>query len=187
MSKKGYIALYRQIQSHKIWEDKPFSKGQAWIDILLSVNYHDSTMSGTKIERGSWMISLPKLAARWGWSRNKVRTFLGTLQGDGMITAKGTAKGMALTVVNYDKFQGQGTAQSTAKGIEEGTAEGTTKGTAKGTHPNKTNNTRSKERKKKDLAPDFDFSEEEMARHDPKDEAYWREALRREREGTLYE
>ena len=181
MSKKGYIALYRQIQSNKIWEDKPFSKGQAWVDILLSVNYHESTMQGDKIERGSWIISLPKLAQRWGWSRNKVRTFLGTLEGDGMITAKGTAKGMALTVVNYDKYQSQGTAQGTA----EGTGKGTAKGTAKGTHPNNTNNTRSKEKKKKGLTPTFDFSEDEIARHDPNDEPYWQELLRikNEREG----
>jgi len=41
MADKGWISLHRKIQGHWIWQDKPFSKGQAWIDILLMVNHKE--------------------------------------------------------------------------------------------------------------------------------------------------
>ena len=31
----GWIKVSRAIQEHWVWDEKPFSKGQAWIDLLL--------------------------------------------------------------------------------------------------------------------------------------------------------
>jgi len=39
---KGWIRVYRSIQEHWLWQEKPFSKGQAWLDLLLSANHQDS-------------------------------------------------------------------------------------------------------------------------------------------------
>lgn len=195
MSKYGYVSIHRQIQEHWLWEAMPFDIRSAWLDILLSANYHNSRLmiGGTLIEipRGTWFVSIQTLATRWGWSRNRVEHFLGELSKDGMIETKGTARGTLITIVNYGKFQSEGGAKGVAKGeakrVAEGVAEGETEGEAEGVHPNKGNKGNKGNKRSRTAPPDFDFSEEEMARHDPKDEAYWREALRREREGTLYE
>jgi len=37
MPGNGWISLHRRIQEHWIWQDKPFSKGQAWIEMMISV------------------------------------------------------------------------------------------------------------------------------------------------------
>ena len=43
---KGYIKLYRGLQDCWIWQDKePFTKRDAWIDLLLSANHADRHQS----------------------------------------------------------------------------------------------------------------------------------------------
>jgi hypothetical protein len=42
--KRGWICLHRQIQDHWLWEDRPFSRGQAWIDLLMLANHEDKKM-----------------------------------------------------------------------------------------------------------------------------------------------
>ena len=37
----GWIKIHRDILYHEIWSDKPFSKGQAWIDLILLANHSD--------------------------------------------------------------------------------------------------------------------------------------------------
>jgi len=41
---KGWISVYRSIQGHWLWEDRPFARGQAWIDLLLQANYKDKNI-----------------------------------------------------------------------------------------------------------------------------------------------
>ena len=36
---KGYITINRKLQKHWLWDDKPFSKGQAWIDMLMRARH----------------------------------------------------------------------------------------------------------------------------------------------------
>lgn len=105
----GYIKLYRDIQEHWIWQDKPFSKGQAWIDLLMTANHDENkVVLGNKIilvERGCLITSEVKLAKRWGWSRCKVRTFLELLVNDGMIDKKSDSKKTYLKILNYNVWQ----------------------------------------------------------------------------------
>lgn len=106
----GWISLHRKIQEHWLWEERPFSKGQAWIDILLLVNHEDGKvfMDGELIEvyRGEHITSEPKLAERWGWSRTKVRNFLDLLEKEGMIkNIKEGRKRTRLRVLNYNVYQ----------------------------------------------------------------------------------
>lgn len=107
---QGWISVHRKIQSHWLWEDKPFSKGQAWIDILLLANHEDkkTLMDGQLIEvkRGECITSEPKLAERWGWSRTKVRNFLEMLEQDEMIkNIKEGRKRTRLKVLHYNEYQ----------------------------------------------------------------------------------
>lgn len=139
--KPGFVAIFRKIQDHWIWQDP--ERLHAWLDILISAQFHDSEkmIKGklVKVPRGSWFISQKTLESRWGWSKNKIRHFIGTLVEEGMITAKGTTCGTILTVVNYELYQNPGTAKGTPKSTSEGTPEGTPEGKPEGTHTNKGN------------------------------------------------
>jgi len=83
---RGYIKLYRRLQSNKLWLSEPFSRGQAWVDMVLLANYKDGFMRkrGVRvdIQRGQLGWSERKLAERWQWSRGKVRRFLKELEKD---------------------------------------------------------------------------------------------------------
>lgn len=105
----GFFKVDRQIFDHWLWEDKPFSKGQAWIDLIGLANYEDgkTPYQGKVItcKRGTIYRSISYLAERWGWSRDKTRSFLNLLESDGMVTIKATTHQTTITLVNYGKFQ----------------------------------------------------------------------------------
>lgn len=106
---KGWISLSRKIQDCFIWEDKPFAKGQAWVDMLLLANHSEkkflSKNEVVNLSRGSFITSDIRLGERWGWGRKKVRLFLELLENEQMIVTKRNSKGTAITVVNYDAYQ----------------------------------------------------------------------------------
>ena len=116
---KGWISLYRSIQDNWLWEEKPFSKAQAWLDLLLSANHKEAKilMDNTliKLEKGSFFTSELKLADRWGWSKKKVRNFLELLSNDNMIVKESTKKGTKITIVNYEVYQQRGNHEGTIK------------------------------------------------------------------------
>ena len=105
----GYFVIDRQIFDHWLWDDKPFSKGQAWIDLIGLANYEDSKTpyKGEVItcKRGTVNRSISYLARRWGWSREKTRTFLALLASDNMVELKATTNRTTITLINYGKYQ----------------------------------------------------------------------------------
>lgn len=107
----GYILLYKQITDRDswLWSDKPFSRGQAWIDLLLMANYQDQKVAVKgqiiDIKRGQLLRGTNNLADRWGWSRSKVLRFLAQCEADGMCFVNGTAYGTVITIRNYDVYQ----------------------------------------------------------------------------------
>jgi len=109
--KKGYYPLFRRIQKHWLWKDKPFSKGQAWIDLLLRVNNTDETIDVPlgncvfKIEPGQFILAVDELPGLWGWGEKKVRLFLERLELEEMILKRGTKKGTIFTVVNQQDYK----------------------------------------------------------------------------------
>lgn len=106
--KQGWVPVKRQIQEHWLWKDKPFSQGQAWIDLIMLANYEDKKMpyKGEIItcERGTVNLSISYLANRWGWSRDKTRRFLKLLESDGMVTVKATTHRTTITLENYSIY-----------------------------------------------------------------------------------
>ena len=107
---KGFIKLHRNIQDHWLW-DEPFSKAQAWIDLLLMVNHAPARFKHgshfVELDRGQTVTSAYKLAARWRWGEKKARTFLGQLESEGMIRKEATRHYTVLTIENYSKWQGE--------------------------------------------------------------------------------
>ena len=110
MSSQGWIKLHRKIEDDWLWSDKPFSKGQAWIDLLLMVNHEDNSIlfNGELIEvkQGQRITSIKQLCKRWGWSNTKVVNFLKLLEQDKKIILEITSrKKSVVTIVNYSKYQ----------------------------------------------------------------------------------
>ena len=104
-----YILIYRDIKNHWIWDDKPFDKSRAWIDLIMSANYNGvKVMLGNEIvevKRGEFITSQKKLKNLWGWSISKIRSFLEMLEKDNMIVLKKDSKKTAIEIVNYDDYQ----------------------------------------------------------------------------------
>lgn len=119
MAKQGWISIYRGIQTSWLWDEKPFTKGQAWIDLLLLANYQEKKFllgnETIEVNTGDIITSEVRLSARWGWSRTKVRSFLSLLEKEHMITQKKDSKKTAINIVNYSKFQDTQTAKKQQK------------------------------------------------------------------------
>lgn len=109
MAKQGWISLHRSIQDNWIWEEKPYDKARAWIDILLMVNHEKKkVLLGTQlidVDKGEKITSIRKLADRWGWSTTKVDSFLKMLESDKMIELKKDTKKTVIKVLNYANYQ----------------------------------------------------------------------------------
>ncbi len=89
----GWIKLFRAIRQHRLWKEKPFAEGQAWIDLLIRANFHTSTVVNPRsshvhqFEAGEVLCSIRSLALAWGWDRLTVRRWLVQQKKDGMIEA----------------------------------------------------------------------------------------------------
>lgn len=124
MSDRGFIVIDRALFSHWIWEERPLSKGAAWIDLIGLANY--KTVKKTVGEnvvtykRGTVFRSILQLSKRWGWDRKKVTRFLRALESDKMVALNSTTQGTTITIVNYSKYQ----IDSTTKGTTDGTTIG---------------------------------------------------------------
>ena len=120
---KGYIKLHRELQDNPLWKSEPFSKGQAWVDMLLRANHqHNEFIIGNElivVERGQFFTSELKLAEKWKWSRKKVRSYLDLLKTLKMATTVGTSKGTTITIENYGLYQGEGTTEDTTVGTSK--------------------------------------------------------------------
>lgn len=106
---RGWISIYRDIQENWLWEIKPFSYGQAWIDLLLSVNHKEQKVlinsDFIAVKKGEMITSQVKLGGKWGWDRKKVKKFLDLLKEDSMITYEATNHFTLVKVLNYDVYQ----------------------------------------------------------------------------------
>lgn len=120
----GWIALHRSLLDHWLWKDKPFSNGQAWIDLILLANHKDvkeyANGSLKLFKKGTVNRSIESISHRWGWNRKKTRKFLNALEADGMVTVNVTTHGTTITLINYDIYQTVGKTNGTAIDQTEG-------------------------------------------------------------------
>lgn len=106
---EGWIKLHRSLLESDVWVCEPFSRGQAWVDLLLLANHKDSFFykRGNKIDvkRGQLGRSSVELSDRWSWSRSKVNKFLKDLEKEQQIKVIKTSVTQIVTIINYDEFQ----------------------------------------------------------------------------------
>lgn len=110
MADKGWIKLHRQLQECPIWYGERFSKGQAWVDLLLLANHSDKKIlfngEMMTIQRGQYLTSTVKLAEKWGWNRKTVSSYLKMLENDKMIVKESDNTRTLITIENYEVYQG---------------------------------------------------------------------------------
>lgn len=101
--------MYRSIRSHPLWDDKPFTRGQAWVDLLLMASYEDRSIMFNgqyiKLSEGDIITSMNKLSELWGWSRGKVERYLKALKSDSMIDYQTDKHKTVIKVLNFNKYQ----------------------------------------------------------------------------------
>ncbi len=110
----SWVRLHRKLADHPMWTGERFTRGQAWVDLILQASYKDriAVQGNTTrtVKRGQVLNSQVALAKRWGWNRETVRVFLRLLQSLNMIaiqTSKATDTGYTLiTILNYELYQG---------------------------------------------------------------------------------
>lgn len=122
---KGFIKLSRRFFSNAMWiEARTFSGCEAWLDLIQSARF-DATprkvsIGGREVVvcRGQYAASIRYLSKRWQWSEKKVRSFLGHLKKEGMITAECTQGINLITLVKYDQYNDAGTTGGTTGGTD---------------------------------------------------------------------
>jgi len=105
----GWIKLHRKILESQVWTSEPFSRGQAWVDLLLLANheYGFFYLRDHKIEvqRGQVGWSHLRLSKRWKWSRTKVKRFIKDLENEQQVKQQQSHSTSVITILNYDEYQ----------------------------------------------------------------------------------
>jgi hypothetical protein len=124
---EGWIKLHRQLQQSDLWNEKPFSRGQAWVDMLLMANHEARNVlfdgRFIPVDRGSFITSEVKLMDKWGWSKSKVRLFLSQLEIQQMIVKKTDTKKTSISICNYCVYQDSETTEKPLKDRRKTTEE----------------------------------------------------------------
>ncbi|MEY4390084.1 MAG: hypothetical protein RLZZ167_724 [Pseudomonadota bacterium] len=110
---QGFIIVHRKITKNWLWLSEPFTKSQAWIDLLLIANHTPNSffIRGIKIDvkRGQIGWSEENIALRWKWSRNKLRKFLKMLEKEQQIKQHKSNIINIIEILNYDIYQDMNT------------------------------------------------------------------------------
>lgn len=130
-----YFKVYRSLLADELWLEEPFTRGQAWIDLIGLANFGrtETFYRGELqiVQRGQIKTSCVWLAKRWKWSRNRVIRFLTQLSALRMIQVNGTNNGTTITIENYALYQDSGTTKRTTNETPNETSGGTSGGTQK--------------------------------------------------------
>lgn len=109
--RRGYIKLWRKVVDNKLYFCQPFTKMQAWIDMVLITNYKDRFIYvrgiPILIKRGQLLGCERWLGERWKWSRGKVRRFLQNMgqQTSPQISIQKNNVCSIITITNYEQYQ----------------------------------------------------------------------------------
>ncbi len=151
----GWIKYYRKSIQDPLYFSEPFTKWQAWTDLLLLANHKESTFTkrgiGIVIYTGQIGYDLETLAKRWKWSRGKAERYMKSLETDMKIVRQKSNVTTIISICNYIEYQSGDKANSKANSK------------AKYQKTDTNNNIKNKNEKNKeyiiiDFAQNFDFS-----------------------------
>lgn len=112
---QGWIKLHRRAQANFLYtETRPHTRREAWEDILLMVNHEPSKVvlgdSVYTCKRGQSLRSVGSWARHFGWTMSRTRRFFKLLESESMLRLESVQKSTRLTVLNYEIYQGDRTA-----------------------------------------------------------------------------
>ena len=104
------MKIYRKLHDWYLWDNTPFEKARAWIDMIMLANYKPGVIDVrgivVKVDRGQLGWSKKRLAKRWGWSEGMVTRFFMRLENDAQIVVQKNNVTSLITIKNYDKYHG---------------------------------------------------------------------------------
>ena len=124
---QGYVKLWRRLKDTEFWLHEKFTRPQAWVDLIMLANHKSGMIRKrgipVEVQRGQVGWSEDELAKRWKWSRGKVRRFLSELcsENEQKIVQQKSNVTSLIDLINYNLYQGDGTADSTANGHQTDT------------------------------------------------------------------
>lgn len=82
----NWVKINRKILGNHWWNEKPFGKGQAIIDLILCAafapGFYQHLNRMIHLERGEIIVSIRQLADRWGWSKSVAERFVTALENE---------------------------------------------------------------------------------------------------------
>ena len=130
--RQGWISIHRSLIDNYLWKSEPFTKGQAWVDLLLGASHtdHKLIIKGQllSIKRGQSARSILTLTNDWKWSKGKVQRYLKLLESDSMIVQQSGHLTTIITICNYNTFQGIYSHDGSPNGSPDGSASGSPDG-----------------------------------------------------------
>lgn len=113
VTKRGHVKIARKSFTDDRWwlEKRVFSKWEAWVDMIQLAQHEPrefvSNKYGTiRLERGEFVLSLRRMAQRWGWGLQSTRSFTRSATfRTRLATQRETQAGTVYLIVNYDLYQ----------------------------------------------------------------------------------
>jgi hypothetical protein len=107
---------------------EPFTRGQAWVDLLMLAQTKPGWIMvrgiSIDLDRGQVGYSELSLSERWKWSRGKVRRFISELKKREMVDVKQDNKTTVISILNFDSYQAKPTANGTTNDTVGDTPDG---------------------------------------------------------------
>ncbi len=143
---KGWIKLYRKSMDNHMYFEEPFTRWQAWVDLLLLATRQPRQfrIRGNKVELnvGDVAMAQKRLAGRWQWGNKKVIRFLDELEANEMIDIHHTSEAKEaaiktatehnttainiISIRNYGNYQLDNTTDNTTDNTADNTTDNTT-------------------------------------------------------------
>lgn len=105
----GYYIMKRGWQDHYIFKDEPYTEREAWEYLIAQASYHPHKIRHRgaicEVVRSQVPTSYRKLAEKWQWGINRVRSVLELWKREGMVSLKTDTGFLVITLCNYDQHQ----------------------------------------------------------------------------------
>lgn len=124
--KRGYLKLWRACVDNELYFSEPFTKWQAWQDLLVLANHKKRVVYvrgiAVTVDAGQVLAAEEFLAERWQWSRGKVRRFMSYLESKTVqqIVQQKSRVCTIITIVKWDIYQSDGTINGTTDSTTNG-------------------------------------------------------------------
>jgi len=106
---EGWIRYYRKSVENSMYFSEPFTRWQAWTDMLIIANHKPGSFikRGIRVDVGVGQTGydVENLAKRWKWSRGKVERFLCMLEADNQIIRQKNNVTTLISICKYQDYQ----------------------------------------------------------------------------------